>query len=58
MKEIRILPLHCQRCKKDFYPSLDSKTGKTTEQKKCPICNNKYWKSKVTRKTVSKMLKS
>lgn len=56
-KDLRIKPLHCFRCGNDFYPSLDSKTGKTEEQKKCPHCNNKYWKTPVERKTVSKMLK-
>jgi len=57
-KTLKIHSLHCERCKKDFFPSLDSKTGKTTEQQKCPHCNNKYWKSPVKRKTVSKMLKT
>lgn len=56
-KEIKVKLLHCYRCENDFYPSLDSRTGKTLEQKKCPICNSKYWKTKVTRSTISKMMK-
>jgi len=56
-KELKISPLHCFRCKKDFYPSLDSKTGKTVEQSTCSHCNSKYWRKPVERKAVSKMMK-
>jgi len=56
-KELKISSLHCERCGKDFFPSLNSKSGEIIEQKKCPICNSRYWKNKVTRKSVSKMMR-
>lgn len=51
-------PIICTRCNQKQYPKLDKQTGEIIYSKSCTYCRSPYYRTSITRKSVSESSKN